>query len=710
VPGFDLAGLIMKQHNAASHDGRKCWNSARERERTKARFEIRKRVLEGGAISMQATNVKTSSDETMFLLLRYVREGNRSKFSTKFMDCNFAVFSSPHPIRHILGNPVTHQQTFQLMTKQNSKEEACLIQNHIQKLSLFTITEYAVWLQKYSIVSSMVHGGVNPTCRSSYFDFDDSLFHQKVEQQEQQIKLAKIGGKVLQRFFNTFPLRLSTYIVTRVVQMRMLYHADNDTLSKMNRNKESTTTSYYDEDTKFRCVNCRDVISVNFMLQCNTCEHILCEFCFWTNMLLDIDTPEKYRADDVISCIACGETRARTVINSQNKNKSGGYWVLKDFQDLRPKEKYELSLGRFLQLPMDQKALKESLSTKKKATEVDFISSNWQQAVHATLGLTQSVRMDKWWAHISNNSIPYVAGCLLAGVDVNQTNDYGQSAIYIAAWRGYNELVKVLLEHGADPFIPANGSNIFDVCLIDKNMEVIELIDQYYSSLSALNTGLTRNVIDDSIDMKCISLIPELSNHPGAGSCCIDEAISSSTVDILLQLFHSLPFNMNQKQKKNAALCSDRSYFCDAEGSTRKLLENAIERAFGMTSVESVFVSSKPMIKVFPHMRFLNYSVSGAVLPPHVDLCRVNPFCNPSEKQNQNNRSTHTFILYLTDCQTGGDTNLLERVSSDGSAEVLARISPQRGRLLLFPHMCPHEGAEVIDVPKILLRGEVQLI
>ena len=30
-----------------------------------------------------------------------------------------------------------------------------------------------------------------------------------------------------------------------------------------------------------------------------------------------------------------------------------------------------------------------------------------------------------------------------------------------------------------------------------------------------------------------------------------------------------------------------------------------------------------------------------------------------------------------------------------------------RGRLLLFPHRCPHLAAACVDVPKILLRGEV---
>ncbi len=34
-------------------------------------------------------------------------------------------------------------------------------------------------------------------------------------------------------------------------------------------------------------------------------------------------------------------------------------------------------------------------------------------------------------------------------------------------------------------------------------------------------------------------------------------------------------------------------------------------------------------------------------------------------------------------------------------------VTPRRGRLLVFPHVCPHEGRAVLDIPKLLLRGEL---
>ena len=196
--------------------------------------------------------------------------------------------------------------------------------------------------------------------------------------------------------------------------------------------------------------------------------------------------------------------------------------------------------------------------------------------------------------------------------------------------------------------------------------------------------------------------VPELSilidseaTHSGAGTCVIDGGFSSRCVDAMIDLWRSLPVDFsNTKKKGSNALCSDRSYYCDSEGHLREMLMDVICRAFEKQ------VYTPRQIVVFPHMRFLHYAHPGSVLAPHVDLSRTDL---------SGNSSSHTFILYLYDCKSGGETSLLRGLSGDERNEVLARVSPQRGRLLLFPHKCPHEGNEVIDVPKVLIRGEVQL-
>jgi hypothetical protein len=63
---------------------------------------------------------------------------------------------------------------------------------------------------------------------------------------------------------------------------------------------------------------------------------------------------------------------------------------------------------------------------------------------------------------------------------------------------------------------------------------------------------------------------------------------------------------------------------------------------------------------------------------------------------------------YLTNCAEGGETTLLTRVSPQSAPEErIAQVKPAAGLLLLFPHMCPHEGRQVVSLPKILLRGEL---
>ena len=68
-------------------------------------------------------------------------------------------------------------------------------------------------------------------------------------------------------------------------------------------------------------------------------------------------------------------------------------------------------------------------------------------------------------------------------------------------------------------------------------------------------------------------------------------------------------------------------------------------------------------------------------------------------------RIIENMQLYLTDCEDGGGTALLEQLKDP---KVLAIAQPKRGRALIFPHNCPHSGLEVKS-PKLLLRGEVIL-
>ena len=219
--------------------------------------------------------------------------------------------------------------------------------------------------------------------------------------------------------------------------------------------------------------------------------------------------------------------------------------------------------------------------------------------------------------------------------------------------------------------------------------------------------------------------------HAGAGAAMVDGAFSEAFLARLTALWRSLPTAPPEK-----AACSERAYFCDAEGWVSAAIAEALRGsatatatatgAGGTGAASSSELSNWNSVggcsEAMPHMRFLHYAESGGFLAPHVDLSRNHPFPLPAShthrrakhaKDEGGWRSTHTFLLYLTDCAGGGETALLQKLphpdddSSSSSSNVLAAVAPRRGRLLVFPHNCPHEGRPVVDVPKVFLRGEL---
>ena len=133
---------------------------------------------------------------------------------------------------------------------------------------------------------------------------------------------------------------------------------------------------------------------------------------------------------------------------------------------------------------------------------------------------------------------------------------------------------------------------------------------------------------------------------------------------------------------------NDRAYYLDAEGWVRDGLAAAVRRCGAAAPCAG---------EAMAHMRFLLYAEAGGGLPPHVDLTRTD---------HRGRTSTHTFILYLTDCAAGGETVLLEAIAQPSG--VVATVTPKKGRLFVFPHAHPHMAREVVaeGLPKVLLRGE----
>lgn len=64
--------------------------------------------------------------------------------------------------------------------------------------------------------------------------------------------------------------------------------------------------------------------------------------------------------------------------------------------------------------------------------------------------------------------------------------------------------------------------------------------------------------------------------------------------------------------------------------------------------------------------------------------------------------SNNGAVLVATSA-AAGEVEACHRYGDD----VLASVPPRRGRLLVFPHVCPHAGLRVGVVPKMFLRGEL---
>lgn len=646
----------MKQHNT----GRDCWGTARERARVKARFTIRERVAHGddGGSSSSARNtadqwVHHPEAEVIRSILLRILEGDRSFFSLPYLEENAQLLTMPLATSFLWEEDIDYVLIGeQKMLSWFGKEDVERLEEYVGDLETFTVMEYAVWLRRYHVLGSLLLGGVNPCLRG--------VLQEAADMDDRQVELRNTGTRVLQRFFDSVPLTLSRYIVKRVVDMRRE--------AWKNRSDRS-------------CLCCRRQVPHSLQLCFGSpCHHFYCEPCLWDDLVTNLGD----RRGDVVLCPVC---EASPIVAS-----SLGCTDESSEAILTPSMRRQRSLDKYLALPLGAEELKKSTRKKSKTNEKNIICSSWSQAVLPSLGSTRDVRCDKFLIHVEKDAYHYVKGCLDTGIDIHQQNEYGQTALFVAAWRGHVQLVQLLLDYGSDPHQNANGGlTVLGAAKANAHTETINLLHHFAdTTVTESLRPLFCQERPFSSPITITTLIAPTVIHPGAGSYLIDDAVSNETLDALLELWKDLPIEQNPKKKK--VPCSVRRYFCDTE----RLISSTLLKCLADT------LQWQPgEVSVLPHMRFLHYSEKGAVLPPHVDLCRVDA--------STGERSTHSFLFYMTDCERGGSTTLLKALTGEGRDTVFARVAPKRGRLLLFPHSCPHEGEEVVDAPKILIRGEAIL-
>jgi Ankyrin repeat len=578
--------------------------------------------------------------------------------------------------------------------------EFCQRLRHVQT---FTFFEYAAWVGRYRVVGAFLQGGINPCVRGRTrggpsrgddANGDDNNNHRS--DAHALADLRRLGRDVVvPTLFGGVPLALSTYLVKRAVELR--WSSFTAPLCASTSNNHSTHPG------SFPCALCPDRgdLPASVMLQFDSphCSHCFCEPCFWKELVTNLtDRPHRH---DVVACPICG-------VDACSKEDGIGN------QSTSPFERRQQSLQTFRSLPTNAAELKIFTACNKKRNKQlrPAVASTWSDAVRPLSGRSQEVRRDRLWRYVADPHGTHhhrVRGCLEAGVDVLETNQYGQTPLFVAAHVGNVRVVDMLLEyhspqdvqatcvaHGGVTLLGAARANGHDA-VVRTLLEFLETDSAHDAwdgegSFSHPDVALVRLRHDVDASPSCVPtftvLIGPEADHAGAGSYLIDDCLSARSLEILKALWAALPEAADTKKKD--VPCSTRRYFCDAEGHIQDALVAAMKSCFG----------ADDDFQVFPHMRFLCYSEPNTALASHLDL--------PRTDLRSGLRSTHTLLLYLTDCDEGGATCLLGSLN-ESDRTVLARVRPRRARLFLFPHECPHEGEAVVDVPKLLLRGEARL-
>jgi len=282
---------------------------------------------------------------------------------------------------------------------------------------------------------------------------------------------------------------------------------------------------------------------------------------------------------------------------------------------------------------------------------------------------------------------------LASGAHISAADEYGRSALFMAAQEGQLVTLAALLARRADALLPANGGCTPLAAAVARGHEAAAtlLLEAGASPPPACPGPGVKLGAQSAASVDVI--IPATADHAGAGTVVIDGAFGEEFLDCLASLWSRLAL-----APKDKASPTERGYYSDAEGRVTRALDSA-----------AALAPPPANGRALPQMRFLRYAEPGGALPAHVDLPRIGP---------AGVRTTCSFLLYLTDCPQGGETLLLQGLPGDaalaasggvapGGRETLARVAPRRGRLLLMPHACPHAAAPTVDVPKVLVRGEL---
>jgi ankyrin repeat protein len=434
------------------------------------------------------------------------------------------------------------------------------------------------------------------------------------------------------------------------------------------------------------------------LLKWKLCGHETCCHCTWETVCKPLQDCGYSLRCPICKFRCDGGSDTVYLDDSSSSVETNGQLIL--IRDLTSLERCHFSNQLWTQLPSElpcDSSEEESSNSLLVNKRPPFLVGPLFEVSRYLIGTTQEQRLVEFHRSIVDNNISRMYWIFLAGINVNGQNQYGQTGLMIAATLGHLDSVKFLIWCGADPTIPDHIlSHPSQAAVHHNHYHINDLLNEAFGDLVQNLTGRglppvgTIELSHSSTAPLITTLIPCSSPlSDGIGSCYIDNFFSDSFLEYLDTCFNHCHTAFLSKPVP-LCCCPQRYHLYDSDSIIRREISSALAYLERYSEVQVSHCHA-----ILPMMKYLHYTSLEAKLEPHLDLSKYDPISRIS--------STHTLILYLTTCEEGGETILMDSVINP---TIRLPVKPKRGRMLLFPHHCPHEGGIIRQVPKILLRCE----
>jgi hypothetical protein len=594
-----------------------------------------------------------------------------------------------------------------------------------------TLMKYAVRKGRDKIIGALIRGGCDP---SVYPD----------------INLRKSVHFVIS--LSSFPPGYGVWLVKFVYEM----------IEQLNTTEE-VKRGGRENGERVCCQRCEKTLphdenELPALLKWQPCQHEVCYHCTWETVCIPLQ--------DCFHSLRCPICQRRC--DGGNDTIYLDEDTLMTRANITPSERAKYSFHLWSQLPSEYSSESKPSQPPPPMSHTQLSSTSPPSDPHTSkrpvflvgplyevskylIGTTQEQRLLEFHRSVLNKNIYRLYWIFLAGVDINGQNKYGQTALMIASSLGSLDIVKFLLWGGGDPSVCDHiHSTVYQTALSHDHQTLCTYFQQSLNPsllnqlkgdedqqlLLHLHLHLPCESFDSCLQPTLVTLIPHSSPlTEGRGSCYLDHCFSNSFLEYLDHCFEhcqTASSSGDHKEEKEQGrgkkgsvdstdplTCPKRYHLYDSNHIIRSEISSALSLFRDELSLASCLPTTftdpsvtadpsaalsastvpdrdrAPCHSILPMMKYLSYTTSGIKLEPHIDLSKQDPLTTIS--------STHTLIIYLTTCHEGGETILLDRLTEP---TVQIKIQPIRGRMLIFPHHCPHEGGTVVQVPKLLLRCE----